>query len=77
MANARLTIVKTYQGITEVARMAEATGEVRKAPDIGDLTEQTALAATILRNWLAVTRHNIGSATTMRLLQAAIDECAR
>lgn len=77
MATTGLTALKTYQAITEVARVAEDRAAVKKAPEIGDLTEQTALAAQILGNWLAVTRHNIGSATTKRLLQSAIDECAR
>lgn len=77
MASTGLTKLKTYQGITDVAPIAHTPGEVRKAPDIGDMTEETRTAAFILDNWLAVARHNIGSATTMRLLQAAIDECAR
>lgn len=77
MATARPAVLKTYQGITDVPLVAQSHDEVTKARAMGDLTEETNLAAEILRKWLAVARHNIGAATTTRLLHAAIDECER
>lgn len=72
------SVLRSYGHIAIIEMPVRRSPEAEQAPRaMGDLTDETNLAAAILGNWLAVTRHNIGAATTTRLLQAAIDECAR